>query len=251
LDGHSWIKLLETDVLDVEHKPVHAVEPEEDAWRQEREKAKLRWIRDNPGGLAEAEIRPQNDEAANRMQLHEAETRTLLNAQSHRRPAFVAGLAMVLLLLLIGIGVWLGQSGDTQIQAAVASKARSCSQPPAEGVIWSGCNKNDAVLPQAVLRNANLSGTHFGHADLTGADLSYADLSFADLRGANLRKTVLKGATLNQTDLTGADLSGADLSFAVMSGAQLEGTRLDGTSLRQATWIDGRVCGDQSVGACQ
>ncbi len=251
LDGHAWLKLLETDILEVEHAPAHLAEPEDDEWRREREKAKLRWINNaeetGAVGLAGAAA----DEATDRLRRHEAETRTLLDAQSHKRPAFVAGLAMVLVLLLIGIGVWKGQSGDTKIQAAVASRIRNCDKAAAEGVIWSGCNKTGAVLSHAVLRNADLTGAHFERADLASADLSYANLGFADLRGANLKNAVLKGATLNQTDLTGADLSGADLSFAVLNGAVLNGVRLDGASLAQSTWIDGRICGEQSVGACQ
>jgi hypothetical protein len=251
LDGHAWLKLLETDILDVEHTPVHAAEPEDDDWRREREKAKLRWISnsDEPGVGDERVI--SSDETSDRLRRHEAETRTMLDAQSHKRPAFVAGLAMVLILLLIGVGVWMGQSGDTKIQASVASRVRNCNQPPTEGVNWSGCNKIGAVLSHVDMRNADLSGGHFGRADFAGADLSYANLGFADLRGANLKNAVLKGAALNQTDLTGADLSGADLSFAVMNGAVVNGVRLDGASLAQSTWIDGRVCGEQSVGTCQ
>jgi len=249
LDGHSWLKLRDTDVLDTEHKPTHLAELDDDAWRQEREKAKLRWISDSEVApeVGGGELTDENI----RLRRHEEETRAMLDNQSRKRPAFVAGLVMLLVLVLIGIGVWKGQTGDSKIVASLSSKVRNCSQPPVEGVIWSGCDKNDAVLKGAVLRTANLVGVHLERADLRGADLSYANLASADLRGANLRNAILKGATLAQADLTGADLAGADLGFAVMSDALLDGTRLDGASLRQTTWVDGHLCGEQSVGACQ
>ena len=249
LDGHSWSKLRETDVLDPEHKPVHVAADDDGAWRQEREKAKLRWISDTEG-VPEIGGGAQTDENV-LLRRHEEETRTMLDDESRKRPAFVAGLVMVLILILIGIGVWKGQTGDTKIIASLSGKVRNCSQPAVEGVIWSGCDKNDAVLKGAVLRNANLLGVHLERADLRGADLSYANLTSADLRGTNLRNAILKGATLSQADLTGADLTGADLGFAVLNGASLDGARLDGASLRQTTWVDGHLCGEQSVGACQ
>jgi hypothetical protein len=249
LDGQSWSKLRETDILDTEHKPVHVAADDDDAWRQEREKAKLRWISDTEG-VPEIGEGPQMDDNV-RLRRHEEETRTMLDDQSHKRPAFVAGLVMVLILILIGIGVWKGQTGDTKIVASLSGKVRNCAQPAAEGVIWSGCDKDDAVLKGVNLQNANLVGVHLERADLRGADLSYANLTSADLRGANLRSAILKGATLTQADLTGADLTGADLGFAVMNDAVLDGARMDGTSFRQTTWLDGHLCGEQSVGACQ
>ncbi|OIO76645.1 MAG: hypothetical protein AUJ86_11295 [Hydrogenophilaceae bacterium CG1_02_62_390] len=251
MDGQAWAALRETDLLNGERKSAPFPESEHDEWRQERERAKLRWIDDSVEESADVGDVPSQANDMDRLRRHEAETRTLLDAQSNRRPAFVAGLIAVLVLVLVGIGVWRGQSGNTKIEAAFAGKLKNCAQPPGEGVVWSGCVKNEARLSQAPLRNANLVGTHLERADLTGADLSYANLGSADLRGANLSGAILKGATLNQADLTGADLTGADLSFAVMSGALLNGARLDGTVLRQSTWLDGRICSERSVGICQ
>jgi hypothetical protein len=59
-------------------------------------------------------------------------------------------------------------------------------------------------LSRAVLRDAVLSRAVLSGADLRGAVLSRAVLSGADLRGA-----VLRGAVLRDADLSGADLSGA------------------------------------------
>jgi hypothetical protein len=252
LDDKSWAKLRETDVLSPEHVPVRVAVETDEAWRQEREKAKLRWINDSVEVAAEDGAAAQSDETVNRLRRHEEETRNMLEAQTSRRPTFVAGAATLLVLTLIGVGVWLGQSSEPRIvTASVVKLTVDCKAGPGENVNWSGCNKNDAKLSGAKLPNANLSGAHLERVDLSGADLSYANLTGADLRGANLSRAVLKGATLGEADLTGADLSGADLGFAVLANALMGGARLDGASLQQSTWTDGRVCSDQSVGTCQ
>jgi uncharacterized protein YjbI with pentapeptide repeats len=250
LDGQQWISVMESGVLDADHVRPGAVEAD-DEWRREREKARLRWLNDSvetgvdvPGAVAA-------DALDDRLRRHEEQTRTLIRAETNRRPAFVAGLAMILILLAIGVGVWVGQSAETGIQTSLAGKVRNCDQAATEGVVWTGCDKDDAGLHKAVLKNANLSKARFERADLSDADLSYANLDGANLRGANLRGAILRGASLGRVDLTGADLGGADVSFAVLAGALVDGARLDGASLRQSTWIDGRICSEQSVGSCQ
>lgn len=243
LDGEHWISLLESGVLDVEHAK-NSAEPDDD-WRREREQARLRWLNDTVEGRA-IEVPGDRTEVDNRLRHHEEEIRTLLKAETNRRPAFIAGLASVLVLMLIGIGVWLGQSDESTIQTSLAAKVRNCNLAPAEGVVWTGCDKNDAGLGRANLKNANMANIHLERADLSSADLSYANLDNANLRGANLHGANLRGASLKQADLSGADLGGADLGFAVLTGALL-----DGASFRQSLWTDGRVCSEQSVGSCQ
>jgi hypothetical protein len=251
LDGQHWISLMESGVLDTEHARPEPVEAD-DEWRREREKARLRWLNDSVEGPSDSPTEaPSADEVDTRLRRHEEETRTLLNAETNRRPAFLAGLASLLVLLAVGVGVWYGQSGETGIQTSLAGKVRNCDLPAAEGVVWTGCVKNDVGLPGAILRNANLAKVRLERADLSGADLSYANLDGANLRGANLRGAILRGAGLTLADLTGADLGGANLDFAVLTGASLEGASMGATSLRQTTWVDGRICGNQAVGTCR
>jgi len=246
LDRQHWVKLIETDILTA--KPHH--EPIADqAWFEEREKAKRRWMDDSPE-MEEVAVGAEG-EAVEHLREIEQETRSLLDARTKKLPALVGGLGMVLILLLIGIGVWKGQSQDIKISADTHPRIRNCSQPAGEGVVWTDCVMNEANLAYANLRNADLKGIHLERANLKGADLSYADLEKADLRGANLSGVELKGANLSRADLTGADLSHADLGFAVMAGARVEGVRFDNAVLKQTTWIDGRECSDASVGVCQ
>lgn len=246
LDGRHWIKLIETDVLRKAAEPAHKVATDDD-WRQERAKARVRWGDE----AAESGAAPNTDDAIGRLRQVEQETRDLIDARASKRPALVGGLVLILVLLLAGVGIWLGQSGNINIRAEQAVKVTDCNGPPGDSAKWSGCDKNDASLAHAVLRNADLKGAHFERADLSGADLSYADMQTADLRGADLRGAILRAANLSQVDLTGADLTGADLGYTVMSGAVVDGARFDGTNLGKARWIDGRLCGAESVGTCQ
>jgi uncharacterized protein YjbI with pentapeptide repeats len=247
LDGAQWVKLIEADILEkAPAKPNVAVPDHE--WRQERDKARLRWLNDSVETIA---INPDRDEVDARLRQHEEETRTRLKAESNRKPGFLSGLGLLLAVAVIGLGVWLGQSGESGIQASLSGRVSDCNMPAGEGVAWGGCNKDVASLARANLKNALLMKARFERADLSGADLSYANLDEANLRGANLRGASLRGASLVQADISGADLAGADLGYAVLSDARLDGARLDGALFGQSTWIDGRICADQSVGSCQ
>lgn len=248
LDKQNWVRLMETDVLKKAPPPEPHVTTDE-VWQQEREKARQRWADDTEDGLDE--VGADTEKTMERLREHEQATRVLLEAQSKKRPAFLSGVASLLILAAIGLLVWHGQSNNIVIRTASTTATTDCSRPPGDGVNWNGCIMNDAGMSRANLRNSQLKGIRLERADLAGADLSYADLTGADLRGANLRGAILKAATLSQADLTGADLSGSDLDYASLAAARINGVRFDGASLKQSTWVDGRVCGGASVGACQ
>ena len=104
LDDHAWVTLRDTDILAAEPKHQSPTEYDDEVWRLEREKAKLRWISDSVEVASGEGKGPVTDESVARLRRHEAETRVLVDAQSKKRPAFVAGLISVLVLLLIGFG---------------------------------------------------------------------------------------------------------------------------------------------------
>lgn len=252
LDGINWLRLADTDILTTAKAapPQVAHTQADDTWQQEREKARLRWLDDAVETRAETPADTPFDELSTRLRHHEAETRTLLAARITGRPTLVSALLALLAIIVLGVGVWYGQSDDSRIGAALARKISQCNQPAAEAINWAGCRKPDGNLRNARLSNANLSKTLLERADLTGADLSYANLQGANLRGANLSQANLRGASMSGADLTGADLSNADLAFAVLSGAIMAGVRLEGARLGQSTWPDGRICAVYSVGQC-
>jgi len=107
-------------------------------------------------------------------------------------------------------------------------------------------------LRRAMLQGANLKGANLKSADLSGANLKGADLSGANLAETALGTTNLEGANLSGVDLIGADLTGTSLIGANLKGANLKGASLTDVFLQGATWVDGRVCGDDSpLGSCK
>lgn len=195
-------------------------------WSEERAKAALRWLDerkapdhrghqpaqapyDHPdlrSGQERRQVPETVEQHVYREWRGEFEARLRHYGQRYGRAAAWlagAGLMAVLLLLMlepvhpVKVGLQLGKV--------------DCALPPAQGVRWSGCNKD----------GAGLAGTDLRAAELVGTSLRQASLADADLSGANLL----------HADLAGADLSGARLG--------------------QAVWVDGRICAADSIGRCR
>lgn len=105
----------------------------------------------------------------------------------------------------------------------------------------AGADFGGANLRQAVLNGCALEGVNFQGADLRSVNMEYSILSRQNLRGANLRSANLRGAVLLDADLREADLRHVYLSYAKLDGANLSG----------AIWIDGHICGPESIGQCK
>ncbi len=89
----------------------------------------------------------------------------------------------------------------------------------------SDINFANAVLINANLRWARLSGANFHEANLGKADLSWADLT-----GANFCTTDLYGTNLFHADLTNANLQGTQLAGTIFEGATLKNCTIYGLS---------------------
>lgn len=115
----------------------------------------------------------------------------------------------------------------------------------APGVDWHQSSMVQMRLDGANLQSANLSRSIMHLSNLKGANLMLAnlegtDLHAANLQGTNLTMANLSGASLLDADLRGANLLGANLQKAILIQAKFDG----------ATWPDGRVCAEGSVGEC-
>lgn len=97
----------------------------------------------------------------------------------------------------------------------------------------------DGVMPGYV--NQDLSGS-----DFSGRRLEAVAFTNSILKRADFRDAILIGANFANAELANADFRGANLRNARLTNAGLSGARFDG-----ATWIDGRVCGEGSVGGCR
>jgi hypothetical protein len=155
-------------------------------------------------------------------------------------------LLIVGLALLVSLLIGIPEPEDTP----------QCEQLPAAGVNWRNClllgvDVGSASLAGANLNSAVLRQGRFTATNLSGADLSYADLRQADLRYAQLRHAIIVGANLQRADLRDADLQGSNLRFADLTGSRIDGVVWEAVRLDGAIWIDGRSCGDNSVGVCR
>lgn len=100
---------------------------------------------------------------------------------------------------------------------------------------------------QALAFNAEHVKQLNGTNKCPGCDLSKANLANIDFYGANLQ-----GANLQGANLSGAVFADANLNEANLTGATTnKDTSFSGAKLSNATWMDGKKCGNNSIGKCK
>jgi uncharacterized protein YjbI with pentapeptide repeats len=125
-----------------------------------------------------------------------------------------------------------------------------CTQAVRIGLEAPGVNWRDSSMVQMRLDGANLQGANLSGSILQLANLKGANLMLANLKGAHLHAVNLRGSNLTMANLSGANLLDADLTGANLLGANLQKTILIQAKFSGATWPDGRVCAEGSVGEC-
>ncbi|WP_204141418.1 toll/interleukin-1 receptor domain-containing protein [Halomicronema sp. CCY15110] len=90
-----------------------------------------------------------------------------------------------------------------------------------QGVRWWNRWREDNPRQRIDLRNAILYDANLRSADLSGADLSFADLFAANLRSTDLRGAKLGGADFRDADLSRSNLHDANLVETVFSNIDL------------------------------
>ncbi len=125
-----------------------------------------------------------------------------------------------------------------------------CTQAVRIGLEAPGIDWHESSLVQMRLDGANLQGANLSRAIMHLSNLKGANLMLANLEGTHLHAANLRGTNLTMANLAGASLLDADLSGANLLGANLQKTILIQAKLGGATWPDGRVCAEGSVGEC-
>ncbi|MES9815694.1 MAG: pentapeptide repeat-containing protein [Candidatus Thiodiazotropha sp.] len=116
----------------------------------------------------------------------------------------------------------------------------------APGVDMHESSLASARLDRSNFERANFSRAIFQLANLKDTNLMLSNLEHAHMHGVNLQNANLMFANLSGASLFDADLSGADLRGANLVGAILIKAKLDG-----ATWTDGHICAEGSIGECK
>lgn len=266
VDQSLWVALEDVpELLPVETEQIiNESNPVKRAWREERQQAALRWRdeRNIPDrrtfqkdgnahqprrGAKDRRTMEESPETLAMRQRH-AENELLLKKKRERFYATASALIAIAFAVVIVVSV---ASPVVPVKVGMVTSGADCKQPPRQQVNWRGCDKNGAKLAGANLRSANLVTARMQGASLNGARLDYAQLAGIDLIMADLSRASLIGANLTGADLTSANLAGADLHFADLRGARLDNANLDGVMLGNTVWIDGKVCGTDSVGQCR
>lgn len=266
VDQSLWVVLEDVpELLPVETGQVNNKgNPDKRAWRGERQQAALRWrdernIPDRRNARKEGSAyhpsrsskdRRMVEESAEILALRQrhAENEMLLKKKRERFYATASILITIAFAMVIVISV---ASPVVPVKVGMVISGADCKQPPRQQVNWSGCDKNGINLSGANLKSANMVTALMQGAKLNGAHLDYAQLAGVDLTMADLSQAFLIGANLTGADLNSANLVGADLHFADLRGARLDGASLDGAMLGNTVWVDGKVCGPDSVGQCR
>ncbi len=250
LNQIDWLSIADSGQFNLEKPTLSEGDTEETAsWREQRQKARDRWLHDS-AVVTDVARDPEQDAAARTsIAKDHIRTQALLQAEKSKRSSPWVALIGLLLIAGVGVTVWLGQR-DKPIQAGIG-QAISCATALSDGVNWTGCDKRAYAQPDAKAKNVHMDKVQLDDARLKGADLAYASLKNASLRNADLVNVNLTGADLSAADLAGADLTGADLRYAVLTAANLTGTRIAAAKLDKATWNDGRICAEGSLGECR
>lgn len=226
---------------------------EENVWEVERARAKHRWLDERLyAGEDGDEPAVAAPEAFQSLRHDHQITQAMIEAERQQGPKVWHGIVALVLVGALVAGVWYGGQGEKLV---IVPPPKPLAKPDCNasgpGVNWTDCAKIGADLRGAQLKQSQLNAAKFDNADLSGADLSYSSLVRASLRSANLEGTLSRAADFSGADLTGANLGTSDLSYANFTGTKVDGLRLTGAKLDKATWVDGRICAEGSIGTCQ
>ncbi len=128
---------------------------------------------------------------------------------------------------------------ETQCTSAVRIGAKLA------GVDMNSSSMTTMRLDNSDLQRANLSHSILQMSNFKGSNMMLINLEGAHMHAVNLQNTNLMLANMNKVNLLDADLRGANLK-----GANLQGAILIKANLSNATWTDGRVCAEGSIGKC-
>lgn len=139
---------------------------------------------------------------------------------SNRSTLWLAGAAMLLLLLALTINVWL-----------LAEQLQQMAHNDQQQAFWSLCHAGTTAEDRA---RSFLMLAAAGNTEWRSAMLSELDLDAADLAGLSLQKAGLSSGSFQKARFSGADLTGARLDLSDFSDAHFDDCRLRNATLFKA-----------------
>jgi len=164
----------------------------------------------------------------------------------------IAGSVLLISSLLSSANVWAEDIRPMKdvITICKFEPETQCTSAIRKGAKLAGVDMNSSSmttmrLDGADLQRANLSNSILQLSNFQGANMMLINLEGAHMHAVNLQNANLMLANMKKVNLLDADLRGANLR-----GANLQGAILIQAKLSNATWTDGRVCAEGSVGKC-
>ena len=134
--------------------------------------------------------------------------------------------------------------GDRDKAGCVTALRTNFARAELSGAILSGIDARGATFEEAVLEDADLvealvSGANFSQARLDKANLTGGSQAF----GANFAIASLQGANFNGARLLGADFRWSSMQSAIFDYARLEGAQLEGSDAEAASFYKAHLEG--------
>src|SRR5574344_884639 len=89
-----------------------------------------------------------------------------------------------------------------------------------------------------------------GNKDFSRKEADNSNFEGTNLTGADFTRAELENCNFKNANLTNVNFSYADLGTANLRGANIKGANFTHADLEKATWIDGKVCAENSIGNC-
>ncbi|MFN8577224.1 MAG: pentapeptide repeat-containing protein [Candidatus Sericytochromatia bacterium] len=130
------------------------------------------------------------------------------------------------------------------------------SNSSSNNVTLTNSNLSNSSLNNITLTNSNLSTVNLTNSSLNNVTLTNSNLSTVNLTNSTLTSSNLSGSNFTGSILTNANLSNSNFTNATLTnsnliGANLTNINISGANLTGATWIDGRICQNNSISLCR
>lgn len=156
-----------------------------------------------------------------------------MHPAKHPNPLSLACLFLVSCLWLVEAGAWTDKITETAYVNSV------CQLIPEAQCSW-------AILIDLQAPGVDMHESSLASARLDRSNFERANFSRSIFQLANLKDTNLMLSNLEFAHMHGVNLQNANLMFANLVGAILIKAKFDG-----ATWTDGRICAENSIGECR
>ncbi len=164
----------------------------------------------------------------------------------------VAGLVLIICGLFSSANIFADDDSSFKdvISICKFEPESQCTSAVRIGAKLAGVDMNSSSMTTMRLDGADLQRANLSHSILQLSNFKGANMMLINLEGAHMHAVNLQNANLMLANMKKVNLLDADLRGANLRGANLQGAILIQAKLSNATWTDGHVCAEGSIGKC-